>query len=187
MGLDMYLLKGTKVAGATIEDYLTANNIAAHKQDMKTAIKYGYPIWTQYDFDSDDVKRLHSILENTKLNEFYGDIQATISEEVAYWRKANHIHNWFVQNLQDGVDECQYVFAEEDDLRCLLALCNEVFDKKDDVFSKEKLPCVAGFFFGDVEYNEFYYSAVEETIEMLEKILELTNFEEEFILYTSSW
>ena len=36
MGLDMYLLKGTKVAGATIEDYLTANNIAAHKQDMKT-------------------------------------------------------------------------------------------------------------------------------------------------------
>lgn len=24
MGLDMYLLKGTKVAGATIEDYLTA-------------------------------------------------------------------------------------------------------------------------------------------------------------------
>ena len=56
MGLDMYLLKGTKVAGATIEDYLTANNIAAHKQDMKTAIKYGYPIWTQYDFDRDDVK-----------------------------------------------------------------------------------------------------------------------------------
>ena len=42
-------------------------------------------------------------------------------------------------------------------------------------------------FFGDVEYNEFYYSGVEETIEMLEKILESTNFEEEFVLYTSSW
>ena len=122
MGLDMYLLKGTKVAGATIEDYLTANNIAAHKQDMKTAIKCGYPIWTQYDFDRDDVKKLHPILENTRFEDFHGWIHATIFEEVAYWLKANHIHNWFVQNLQDGVDECQYVFVEEDDLRCLLAM-----------------------------------------------------------------
>ena len=29
-------------------------------------------------------------------------------EEVAYWRKFNALHNWFVQNCQDGVDECQY-------------------------------------------------------------------------------
>ena len=27
---------------------------------------------------------------------------------VAYWRKANAIHSWFVENCQDGVDECQY-------------------------------------------------------------------------------
>ena len=25
--------------------------------------------------------------------------------EVAYWRKANAIHGWFVYNIQDGVDD----------------------------------------------------------------------------------
>ena len=31
----------------------------------------------------------------------------SISYPVGYWRKANAIHNWFVQNVQDGRDECQ--------------------------------------------------------------------------------
>jgi len=30
-----------------------------------------------------------------------------IVEEVGYWRKANQIHNWFVENVQNGIDECQ--------------------------------------------------------------------------------
>ena len=28
-----------------------------------------------------------------------------IIEEMIYWRKANAIHNWFVENCQEGVDE----------------------------------------------------------------------------------
>ncbi len=28
--------------------------------------------------------------------------------EVGYWRKANQIHNWFVKNVQGGVDDCGY-------------------------------------------------------------------------------
>jgi len=31
-----------------------------------------------------------------------------ISEQVGYWRKANQIHNWFVENVQDGEDDCRY-------------------------------------------------------------------------------
>ena len=35
--------------------------------------------------------------------------------EAAYWRKANQIHNWFVENIQDGMDECKphYVSREQ--------------------------------------------------------------------------
>ena len=29
-----------------------------------------------------------------------------ITEELGYWRKANQIHRWFVENVQDGVDNC---------------------------------------------------------------------------------
>ena len=28
-------------------------------------------------------------------------------QDAAYWRKANQIHRWFVENVQDGIDECQ--------------------------------------------------------------------------------
>jgi len=30
----------------------------------------------------------------------------TIELDYAYWRKANQIHNWFVENVKDGVDNC---------------------------------------------------------------------------------
>jgi len=30
-----------------------------------------------------------------------------IEENVGYWRKANHIHAWFVENVQNGVDDCK--------------------------------------------------------------------------------
>ena len=26
--------------------------------------------------------------------------------QIASWRKANAIHKWFVDNVQDGVDDC---------------------------------------------------------------------------------
>lgn len=35
----------------------------------------------------------------------YDENKIKIIYEVAYWRKANHIHNWFVQNIQDGIDD----------------------------------------------------------------------------------
>ena len=33
-----------------------------------------------------------------------------IVEEAGYWRKANQIHNWFVQNVQNGNDDCGSYF-----------------------------------------------------------------------------
>ena len=45
----------------------------------------------------------------------YGNIDASkvkyIEEEAGYWRKSNHIHRWFVENLQDGIDDCQEVYV----------------------------------------------------------------------------
>ena len=29
--------------------------------------------------------------------------------EACYWRKANHIHSWFITNCADGVDDCQSI------------------------------------------------------------------------------
>jgi len=53
-----------------------------------------------------------------------------IVEEVMYWRKANHIHGWFVKNIQGGVDECQESSVELGDLIELRDLCKEVLETK---------------------------------------------------------
>lgn len=51
-----------------------------------------------------------------------------IDEEVMYWRKANHIHKWFVDNVQDGNDDCGTYCVGWDDLDHLQHRCQKVLD-----------------------------------------------------------
>lgn len=94
-----------------------------------------------------------------------------VVEEVAYWRKANHIHNWFVQNVQNGVDECQESYLEIEQLKELRDVCKAVVEKKDEEYSKEHLPTSSGFFFGGTEYDEYYYEDCRETAEMIDELV----------------
>lgn len=48
--------------------------------------------------------------------------------EVAYWRKANQIHKWFVDNVQNGIDKCQRSPVTRQQLSDLLVVCNAVID-----------------------------------------------------------
>ena len=92
-----------------------------------------------------------------------------IEEEVAYWRKANHIHKWFVDNIQGGEDNCNHYYVEIDDLINLLDLCKKV--KEDPSKGDELLPTTEGFFFGSTDYDEDYMRDIEYTIEILEEVL----------------
>lgn len=49
-----------------------------------------------------------------------------IEEEVMYWRKANHIHGWFVDNVQQGQDDCKQHYVDWDQLSQLLEICEKV-------------------------------------------------------------
>lgn len=113
----------------------------------------------------------------------YGAQEVTI--RVGYWRKANAIHAWFVQNCQDGVDECQETFVSREQLQALVDLCKEVLaDKKK---ASELLPSQSGFFFGSTEYDEWYYQDIEYTVERIEKILKDPALERCDFYYQSSW
>ena len=52
-----------------------------------------------------------------------------VVEEAGYWRKANAIHRWFVDNVQDGDDNCGTYYVSIDNLKELLATVDEVLDK----------------------------------------------------------
>lgn len=106
-----------------------------------------------------------------------------IVEEVAYWRKANHIHKWFVENCQDGIDDCRSAYVSREQLQELLDVCKQVRDDHSE--ADELLPTQSGFFFGGTEYDEYYFNDIDYTIKVLEEILSeegSADFE-----YNSSW
>lgn len=125
-----------------------------------------------------------------------------IVEEIGYWRKANCIHDWFVNNCQNGNDDCKEYYVEKYQLQELLAACIFVRDSsklidenienvritkgfnhknmmgdrkiiKDPSVAKELLPSVSGFFFGNTDYDEFYLQDIRNTIKILEDELSI--------------
>lgn len=100
---------------------------------------------------------------------------AEVSISVGYWRKANQIHNWFVQNCQDGKDDCREYIVEREQLETLKSLCQTVIMDKGLLETDES----------STEYNKYYYSDLVDTINIINTCLEMPeNWE---FTYQSSW
>ena len=140
-----------------------------------------------------------------------------IMDQVGYWRKANQIHNWFVENIQDGEDDCGYHReVTRDDLEELLDICERIKKiaiMKDGQVSNgyyyqngerielyadgalivnadeiaKLLPTQSGFFFGGTDYDSYYMDDIENTIDIITRVLETTDFNKQMIYYVSSW
>jgi hypothetical protein len=110
-----------------------------------------------------------------------------VIEEVAYWRKFNALHNWFVENVQDGVDKCQTSAVTLEQLKSLLNLLKEVQENSDK--AEELLPTTEGFFFGGIEYDDYYFEELSNTIEVLEKLINDDEKYDEYFeyFYHASW
>lgn len=106
------------------------------------------------------------------------------SVEVAYWRKANGIHQWFVDKCQDGNDDCRAAYVSRDKLTELLNICKQI--TADNSLAEELLPTQGGFFFGSTEYDEWYFNDIKSTITELEAVLADTP-EDWWFEYQSSW
>ena len=120
----------------------------------------------------------------------------SISYPVGYWRKANAIHNWFVQNVQDGRDECQKSYVSPQNLRDLRQACKSVLAVKhrpEDVITETAvewgLAPKAGFFFGSQEYDEWYFQDLEYTVKTIDRLEAVGLFDNAWtdIEYQASW
>ena len=94
---------------------------------------------------------------------------SSISLKVGYWRNANAIHEWFIEQHDGGIDGCQRVYVSVDDLNELKGLCLEVL--ADHTKAEELLPSTRGFLFGSTAYDEWYYKDLEETVKIIDKAL----------------
>lgn len=112
---------------------------------------------------------------------------AQIKVTVAYWRKANAIHRWFVENIQNGDDDCQSYDVGRSQLVELRDLCKTtIADRGKVAVASENLPTQAGFFFGGTDYDDWYWQGIEDTVEQLNRVLEQTP-EDVYFEYQSSW
>jgi len=89
-----------------------------------------------------------------------------IIENIATWRKANAIHQWFVRNVQEGEDDCKQYSVSVKQLKELLELSIQV--QKEPNKALELLPTQGGFLFGSTEYNSRYFQSLDYTVEVLE-------------------
>lgn len=109
---------------------------------------------------------------------------ATVEVTVVYWRKANAIHKWFVDNCQGGVDDCREAYVGRDELKNLLETCEKVIDSPK--LASELLPTGEGFFFGSTDYDSWYFQDLERTVERLRYLLSAVDDNWDFY-YDSSW
>ena len=109
-----------------------------------------------------------------------------ITYRAMYWRKANAIHKWFVDNVQDGVDNCEEFHVSPQHLQLLRDTCQQVLDNN--AMAGELLPPSAGFFFGTTEITDYYFDDLRATVEALDAALGLVQ-RDRWVTFTyqSSW
>ena len=67
--------------------------------------------------------------DDCKLDKFGRSNRVTFSEMVGYWRKVNHIHKWFVDNVQNGEDDCGEYNVSIEQLHELRDICFDILSK----------------------------------------------------------
>lgn len=221
MGLDMYLYKMKRKEGVTINDIF---NLDSYFDYLERKDKYKDSTCKEYcGIDEEDVRK-ELIPEYYKeyIPRYYAwdedkkSPRTMLYENIAYWRKANAIHQFFVENVQDGEDNCETYEVSKDALEELLYRCkvitencklvdgkvNNGYTYKDGKAvpiiedgkvinnaekAEELLPTQGGFFFGSTDYDEYYMLDIEYTKETLEKILENADFDNYIYAYRASW
>lgn len=218
MGLDMYLNKYPRYKDATVNDFVMIENYLKWKRSNKNCT---FEEW----YGEDESKVRTDLIDFYKQKKYTRHFNwdkddtcayETIFTEVAYWRKANEIHNYFVEYAQHGVDDCGTYDVSKKQLEDLLYKCKEV--ERIAVLEKSKvvngytfqngkeipmyedgevienadevaaiLPTRSGFFFGSTDYDKYYMEDINYTIDVLERVLAETDFDTEAVCYHSSW
>ena len=147
MGLDMYF-RGTKTFGIYPQG------------------QYKPPFEKTFEFTS--LLNNHG-LENAPIDYATSWSCYTVQFPLMYWRKSNQIHQWFVQNVQGGVDNCQEYSVSLDQLKLLSKTIEPALVST--TVASELLPTSEGFFFGSQEYDQYYFEDLKTTKTQIDKII----------------
>lgn len=119
----------------------------------------------------EEKEKFRQIVDAVDMADVNDERFATVSVNVAYWRKANAIHDWFVREVQNGEDDCKTYHVSREKLMELEELCRQVVRSGEPEVAAELLPTASGFFFGTTDYDEYYFEQIEWTAQRLAEIL----------------
>lgn len=143
---------------------------------------------SNYEHDPKEQKLAKAVMDALDIKDqaTYANGGITVRLPAAYWRKANAIHGWFVNNCQDGVDDCRESYVSTEQLTQLRDLCRDILAGTK---TKDDMQPTAGFFFGNTDNDEWYRADLADTVEKLDKLFAtppIGKYGDEFY-YRSSW
>ena len=107
------------------------------------------------------------------------------TSQVAYWRKVNAIHGWFINN-SGAEDNCTPIHVSMSDLHALRDDVQKLLDEGKEEAVMKLLPPTSGFFFGSTEVDEYYWESLKDTLTKLNDIIDNSTDDQEFE-YHASW
>lgn len=224
MGLDMYLNRMPRYKNLKVDKIMAIDGYYSWIEAKEKGNEYAdctLKEWCGASIDNISEEAIKFYEKFATVKYYYWDTEHKygynqIYESVGYWRKANAIHQWFVDNVQNGVDDCDYYEVSQEQLDNLLHICSLIKEqcrmKKSKIangehfengqwvtdyidgeyienpeIAEEYLPTTSGFFFGGTEYDQWYMNKIEDTVKILTKVLQETDFKTQMIVYHSSW
>ena len=134
MGLDMYLYRFPRFKWYGPEEMIAANEYFDYLEEDKAKGKT-LEEWCGVKDEELPRKEDLEFFKKMRRTEYWEwDVEkryphTRFYEQVAYWRKANAIHRWFVDHVQDGEDDCDWHReVTQSDLEELRDVCKEVLE-----------------------------------------------------------
>ena len=164
MGLDMYFFarKTTYKSFSKWDEPDRANEVN-YPEDLKT--------FSDYIYDRN-----------------FKSVQTETIYQIGYFRKFNALHGYIVKTFANGIDNCQAILLHKEDVEQIKKVLDDVLNAHQQVEkAKEILPTQSGFFFGETDYDEFYFNEAKVAADLMQSFLDNFDFENYQLVYQASW
>lgn len=91
-------------------------------------------------------------------------------ETLYEFRKVNFLVSFFSERIDGKIENCVPVKVNREDIVVLKDRCEIVLAHHE--LAEQLLPTQEGFFFGDTDYDEYYFEQVEDVLETCKDLLQ---------------
>jgi hypothetical protein len=153
-------------------------------------LKKNIPLYKEYDY------KLQTYGFNIFTNEleiknpdevqkiFKQELKTCFAPNDVYFRKFNFVYSFFSNDI---VEKTQTCVVDKHRIGQLIDTCKDVLKYKgDEDYARENLPTQGGFFFGSIEYDDYYWKCVKYCLKCIKKLYKAMD-DEDFVLWYFSW